>query len=150
MADTINLQVTLSAYTKGIIPDVSGFITDAPADGNIYGRQNNEWVDINIDYHGFQIQLEQNSGLILNQLDPTTVTLAVNQWFGYINNLPNVLDNETIYYTIENDKPNLFIGGSTAFDEDDLNINLFNGGTSNTINFQVNTIAMNSGGQFNE
>jgi hypothetical protein len=42
MADTINLKVKLSAYTKGIIPDYSNFVTEAPNDGKIYARKDKE------------------------------------------------------------------------------------------------------------
>ena len=47
MAD-IKLKVKLAAYSKGVIPDVSKYIEEAPEDGNLYARKDKQWESIEI------------------------------------------------------------------------------------------------------
>lgn len=38
----IKLNVKLSAYSKGVIPDVSEYIKEAPEDGKLYARKDKQ------------------------------------------------------------------------------------------------------------
>ena len=44
----IKLNVKLSAYSKGVIPNVSNYLTEAPEDGKLYARKDKQWESIDI------------------------------------------------------------------------------------------------------
>lgn len=153
----LQLKVTLSAYTKGVIPDTSQFLTDAPDDGNIYGRQNNEWVEIN-QVAGDNLILSDNSGLILNR-EGNTVELSIDNQFLTEDEFKNLsqVDPNAIYY-IKEDPIQLFINGDTAFTDGYFDQilqeqipsaynEIINGGSASTINFDLIMIPLNSLGE---
>ena len=109
----INLKVKLSAYTKGIIPDVSKFIEDAPNDGHIYARVDGKWICV-LDVQPDEIVLYNNAGLDLRKIDKHTSAISVRQWVGKESELPEIEDNKT-YYVIEKNRPNTIIVGGTAY-----------------------------------
>lgn len=143
----IKLKVKLSAYSKGIIPDVSKFIEDAPVDNKVYGRKNNEWVDIKADVLDQQIIIEKGSGLNIKHIEPNIDSLSVRQ--SVITNQKEIVDEDTTYYLIEN-TPDLYIVGGTAFlDEDGYNQKIIGGNASTTI-FDETLLPINSEGKYNE
>ena len=110
----IKFNVKLSAYTRGIIPDVSEFIKDAPADGKIYGRKDNNWVNIKDQILDQQIIVEKGSGLNLTQLEGNKQALSIRQQI--LNKLPDIFEDDTTYYIVEN-TPDLYINGGTAYSD---------------------------------
>ena len=38
----IKLNVKLSAYSKGVMPNVSNYLTEAPEDGKLYARKDRQ------------------------------------------------------------------------------------------------------------
>ena len=143
----IKLRVKLSAYSKGIIPDVSKFIEDAPVDDKVYGRKNNEWVDIKADVLDQQIIVEKGSGLNITHIEPNIDSLSIRQ--AIIENEKEIIDEDTTYYLIEN-TPDLYIVGGTAFlDEDRYNQEIIGGNASTTL-FDEVLLPINSEGKYNE
>lgn len=112
----IKLNIKLSAYTKGIIPDFSNFIDEAPDDGEIYGRKDKEWVNIDENLQTQEIIVEQGSGLNLEHVEGEMDSLSIRQEIIYPDELPNELAEDTTYYIIPN-TPGLFITGGTSFSE---------------------------------
>lgn len=111
----IQIKVKLRAYTKGIIPDVSEFIKDAPLDGNTYGRQDGKWINIKDAFSQKDIELAENSGLNLDYDSSNyQYTLGIRKYEINESELPNVLEADTTYYVVS-DHPNIFIHGGTAF-----------------------------------
>lgn len=149
MADTINLKVKLSAYTKGIIPDYSNFVTEAPNDGKIYARKDKEWVDIKDEYQGYKVVVGENSGLDIKHIDNATDELSIRQWVGLESELPSILESDKTYYTIDNTLPNYYLLGGTAYSEEEESFEqIMQGGTAITRNFDITLQAMNSRGEY--
>lgn len=73
MAD-IKLKVKLAAYSKGVIPDVSKYIEEAPEDGNLYARKDKQWESI-------EIPEVQSTSLIITK-DGATYNLETKEYAG--------------------------------------------------------------------
>lgn len=143
----IKLKCKLSAYTKGILPtrttdliNDSDFISDAPKNDVTWARKNGEWVNASEIFHGDDIVLEENSGLESRRLNPDTITLKVRQWTGLDTDLPDILEEDMIYYvmdtvttTIDNAvEPAIHVG--TAFsDENEEATTTISGGGDNGV-----------------
>lgn len=145
------LNVKLSAYTKGIIPDVSEFIKDAPKDGNVYFRGDGEWIDaikrLKQDLPGSELVLPENSGLIKTIINEDTYTLAIRQWIGQAKDL-NELEEDTTYYIYDN-SPNFYLIAGTAYsDEEELYDKTFYGGNAYTQKYKIEITPMTSEGEF--
>ena len=114
----IKLNVKLSAYTKGIFPDTSKFITDAQGsidhDDRLYGRKNDEWVDIKNEFLDQEIIVEEGSGLNLIKLEGNKSSLSIRQKI--IKNKNLIIEEDTTYYLTEN-TPDIYINGGTAFSD---------------------------------
>lgn len=109
----IKIRTKLRAYTKGIIPDTSKFLTDAPEDGNIYGRQDGQWLNITESTMPISIELEENSGLNLSYADHI-YTLGIRKEDINQNQLPSTLADDTVYY-VRDLTPNYYVSGGTAY-----------------------------------
>lgn len=119
----VKLNVKLQAYTKGIIPDVSKFIEDAPIDDKIYGRYNGEWHEI--------IDSEE----------------LLNEWVGKESELPDELEPTKKYFIIEN-KPDMIIIGGTAYStENEEYDNMVITGDAKS-KFDIECVVMNAKGEF--
>lgn len=144
------LDVKLSAYTKGMIPDVSKFMTDAPHDGVFYGRMDGEWKDITQFIDGNVVLTDEGSGLNVEKVSESTnvVKISARQWQGLLSELPNQLDSDTTYYAYDNTKADLYLNGGTAYsDEDEDFMQLFDGGTA-TVVHSIFLMPMNAKGEF--
>lgn len=120
----VKLNVKLQAYTKGIIPDVSKFIEDAPIDNMVYGRLNGEWVE-------------------LSDLDN-----ILNEWVGSEDELPDDLVDGDKFNIIEN-TPDMIIIGGTAYstENEEFDYSIITGNASSE--FDIEGIPMNAKGEFN-
>ncbi len=120
----VKLNVKLQAYTKGIIPDVSKFIEDTPLDNKVYGRFNNEWIEL------------------------TDLDSLLNEWIGTKDELPDELNENTKYVIIEN-KPDIVIIGGTAFsnENEEYGNNIITGKAINN-KVDIYCIPMNAKGEF--
>lgn len=76
-----NLKTVLSAYTRVTSEVLDGYVTEAPADGNTYGRKDKQWVQLSdeSDYFTFTVggldkeKIEVNDLTNLGQaLNPTS------------------------------------------------------------------------------
>lgn len=149
MNNLIKIKVNIRAYSNGVLPDVSKFIEDAPNDNNIYGRQDNKWVIIDGKSFGDEVELLDNSGLILNK-EGNVAYLGIDQYIG--TSLPNTLDNNKTYYIDEN-TIDIYINGGTPFDSDvssefgDIYQLSYFGGNPNTINWIYNLLPLNCEGE---
>lgn len=74
----IKLNIKLSAYSKGVIPDVSKFIEDAPMDGNTYGRVDGKWYLLDIPTQADSISTTENSGINIDR-NEYNVTISAKQ-----------------------------------------------------------------------
>lgn len=111
----IKLNINLSAYSKGVIPDVSDFIKDAPNDGKFYGRHNKEWASLEDFIVDQQVDVQEGSGLtIVKRQDGQPDLLSVRQQV--VDTLPVELEDDTTYYVIDN-TPDLYLNGGTAFSD---------------------------------
>lgn len=152
----IQIKVKLRAYTKGIIPDVSEFIKDAPLDGNTYGRQDGKWINIKDAFSQKDIELAENSGLNLDYDSSNyQYTLGIRKYEINESELPNILEADTTYYVVSN-HPNLFIHGGTAFSSGNNEYviesqvtRIINGGNSESAGDQI-FYPINSEGVYNE
>ena len=149
MPDNINIRVRLTAYSKGIIPSTSTFITDIQEqnDSNSYVRKNNQWVKLD-DELGYRI--EGDSGLIIIEDDINKI--ALNQWIGNESDLLSILEDNKTYLINENNKINKVIDGGNAFsdgnnDFQDIGYNKeISGGLVSTNSFSFNLLTLNSKG----
>ena len=76
----INLDVKLTAYTKGVLPTKLSHLEndiDAPVDGNLYGRMDGEWVDVGDVFERNIVLIDEGSGLDREQIDKTRIKLKV-------------------------------------------------------------------------
>lgn len=76
---TIKLKVKLRAYTRGVIPDVSKFIEDAPQDGILYGRRDGQWLNIDDVLENNIVLVDPGSGLDRVEIDKSRIKLSVRQ-----------------------------------------------------------------------
>ena len=157
--ENIQLNIKLSAYTKGILPkkvsDLENdlyYISDAPNDDIIYARKNNDWIDINEVKNKLSILV--GPGIQKEDISLNEILLSLKQWVGNIEDLPTLQD-DFIYYVIEN-KPDLFIVGGSAFSDgenDFVDSSEFNkiyvGGNANTSIFDIITLPIDSKGVSN-
>lgn len=115
----ISLHAKLSAYTKGVIPDIKRFVEQAPNDDNMYVRKNGEWVI----FDSFAI-IDDNEEIIGDLTEGST------------------------YYTISN-KADLIINGGTAFSVENEEYNeLIIPGNAKTTIYDIDCIPMNAKGEF--
>ena len=121
----IRLHAKLHAYSKGVIPDVSNFIDDAPQDNVVYARLNGQWIPLT------------NLENILKE--------------PYLTNEDEIeeLEEGNKYNIIENTIPDLVVSGGTAYsNEDEAYENAINSGNAFTENFDIIYIPMNAKGEF--
>ena len=152
MADNIKIKVKLSAYTKGALPDISNLIPDTPKDGRVYGRKNNQWVDINDELDKTDIITDLQSGIELELVGPNTYRIAQKRWEGYEDELPEKLEDGTTYYIIENkgQKADVFVQSGTSYSEDNGEIKqVLTGGNASTTEFDYVMLPMNARGEYN-
>ena len=76
---TIKLKVKLRAYTRGVIPDVSKFIEDAPQDGILYGRRDGQWLNIDDVLENNIVLVDPGSGLDKVEIDKSRIKLSIRQ-----------------------------------------------------------------------
>lgn len=76
MAD-IKLKVKLAAYSKGVIPDVSKYIEEAPEDGNLYARKDKQWESIEIP----ELETAEDSNIIITK-DGAKYNIQTKEYFG--------------------------------------------------------------------
>lgn len=155
----INIKAKLKAYTKGIIPvNISqlnndlDFISDVEQDG-VFARKTGEWININDALVRTRILIPEDSGLNLEQ-DGYDYTLSVRKQDILQKDLPNVLENDTVYYVLDLTADE-YINAGTAFSngnneyviESDFN-SLMNGGDASS---QANIFIkpLNSQGVYN-
>lgn len=121
----IRLRARLQAYSKGVIPDVSKFIDDAPQDNIVYARLNNQWAPLtNLD------DVLKESYLTEDEL------------------VKEELKEGAKYNIIEN-VPDLVISSGTAFsNENDEFEGALNSGNASTEVFDIIYIPMNAKGEF--
>lgn len=113
----INIKVKLRAYTRGIIPNSDLFLTDAPIDGRIYGREDGEWVDITEGMINTVVAVGENSGLDVTH-DPISHTYTLNIRKEDIKqvDLPEELAYDTTYYVLDQ-TANTYLNGGTCFSD---------------------------------
>lgn len=123
----INIKVKIRAYQKGEFPtkvsqleNDEHFISEAPDDGLVYGRQNKEWVDLGssvglttltpkapgTNYEGSGLSLE------LNGLD---YTIGVKK-YEFLNEEPIEIEDDTVYYVGMLTADNFVCGGTSWSD----------------------------------
>lgn len=146
------LKTKLTAYTRGIIPDVSNFIEDAPKDDFIYGRVNGTWENISKAANANKVLIDKNSGLNREALDEddSFIKLSVRKWEGWEHDLPEKLEEDTVYYAID-DKPDVVFACGTAFsDEEETYGQILSGGNLKTTLSQYECICvpMNAKGEY--
>lgn len=154
----IKIKSTLKAYTKGVIPDISGFITDCPDDSKVYARKYGEWVDASKALEKTKLTTYEDSGLFLkHDIDLDTYTLGVLK-----KDLTQVkfeqlssLENDTTYY-VADQTANTFVDGGTSFSDGNneyVTLNEYtetiDGGNSFTTNFDKIMNPLNSEGVYN-
>lgn len=154
--ESIKLKAKLSAYTKGVLPQLpDDYIKDdAPDDGNTYGRKNHKWVDVRESGTGKTIILDEESGLNLRETDqPFTYALSIRQ--KVLEHLPEELEDDTTYYIIDL-TPDIFINGGTAYSNGygDLLIDndyetIISGGEAATQDFDLSLLPINAKGEYN-
>lgn len=151
-ATHIKLNVKLRAYARGIIPDVSGFIEDAPSDNVIYARLNGEWKSIRDNFKANEVIIEDGSGLERKVLDEetNTISLSIKQKVLWEHDLPYRLKDDTTYYIIE-DEPDIYINGGTAYSDENEEFHWrVKGGKADNIdiNYDVICVPMNAKGEY--
>lgn len=129
----IKLTATLTAYSKGVLPTKLSQLTDDlnlvsdlnddQSNGKFYVRvkypqaEKGQWVEIQGDSFGDEIELLPNSGLILDK-QGNTAAIAIDQFilskeqFEHISNLSQ----NTTYYVYDR-QPQLYVNGGTAFSQ---------------------------------
>ena len=145
---TAKLNVKLSAYTKGFIPDVSEFIKDAPKEGVLWGRQDGEWVNVDDVLQNNIVIVDEDSSIERIEIDKSTIKLKMKEWIGKQVDFPETLQPYYTYYTYD-EKPDLFLLGGTAYsDEDSEYGDILYGGNARTLSFTSELIPMNAKGEF--
>lgn len=114
----ISLHAKLSAYTKGIIPDLKRFVEQAPNDDKMYVRKNGQWVV----FDSFTI------------IDDITDT--------------NELNEGSTYYTITEDADIIYNGGTAFSSENEEYDESIIPGNARTTNYDIECIPMNARGEF--
>lgn len=114
----IKLNIKLRAYTRGIIPDTSNFIQEAPDDGEAYVRMNKSWVNIKDIITDQIIEVAENSGLTLTQKEENSNTYILSTNEVVCEDLPNVLQENVTYYI-----PDDVLNVNNVDDSDDINEN---------------------------
>ena len=116
----INIKAKLKAYTK-----IDNIITDAPKDGEIYGRKDGEWEKIKIEIPLSPTEIQPTeptengaSGLNIEKLDINNYRIGIRKWENSKEEFEKLthLQSDTTYYVREA-TPNVFINGGTAFDD---------------------------------
>lgn len=111
----IHIQAKLRAYTKGIIPDVSDFITDAPKDGSVYARKDGQWVDIDEALNLTTVSTFEGSGLNVTAVGNDYVISERKEDITQLD-LPKVLQPDTTYFVMDLTANN-YVDGGTAYSE---------------------------------
>ena len=117
--NNIPIKVKLHAYTKGILPDLSDYIKDVPDDGEVYVRKYKEWIVATKALEKTKVKVKDNSGLgIAYEVETDTYTLWVKKEDLTQTEFENLTqyEEDTTYY-VENQTPNTFIDGGTAFSD---------------------------------
>lgn len=160
--EPIRIRAKLSAYTKGLIPtkvsqleNDEEYITEAPKDEFAYARKDGEWLKLDSTEFGDNIELLDNSGLILEK-DGNKAKLKIDQFVlkqEEFDRLSSIDENAT-YYTYER-TPDLYVNGGTAFsDGDNEYVDLsqygieMNGGKAHS-NFELELLPINAKGVYN-
>lgn len=73
----IKLNIRLSAYSKGVIPNVSNYLTEAPEDGNLYARKDKQWESIEIP----ELETAEDSNIIVTK-DGAKYNIQTKEYFG--------------------------------------------------------------------
>ena len=73
----IKLNVKLSAYSKGVMPNVSNYLTEAPEDGKLYARKDRQWESIEIP----EIITDEESNVIITK-DGATFNIQTKEYYG--------------------------------------------------------------------
>ena len=73
----IKLNVKLSAYSKGVIPNISNYLTEAPEDGKLYARKDKQWESINIS----ELETAEDSNIIITK-DGAKYNIQTKEYFG--------------------------------------------------------------------
>lgn len=73
----IKLNVKLSAYSKGVIPNVSNYLTEAPEDGKLYARKDKQWESIEIP----ELETAEDSNIIITK-DGAKYNIQTKEYFG--------------------------------------------------------------------
>lgn len=159
MGQTIKLNVRLSAYTKGALPDLSQYLTDAQGsidkDDKVYARKNGEWVDIKtLDSDEQFIIAQPGSGLdlIQDEVELNNYYISIRQKTGKLSDIQHFED-DTTYYILD-EQPEEYINGGTAFsdgnndfiDSSEYQYNI-NGGQAHAI-FELELLPINSKGVY--
>lgn len=73
----IKLNAKLSAYSKGVIPNVSNYLTEAPEDGKLYARKDKQWESIDIS----ELETAEDSNIIITK-DGAKYNIQTKEYFG--------------------------------------------------------------------
>lgn len=142
----IKLNIKLSAYSKGVIPDVSNYLTEAPEDGKLYGRKDKQWEVIPNQLTN--ILTDENSGIKIDYNEDNTINISAKQFTGKEDEIAE-FQNDYTYYIVEN-TPDLYINGGTAYsDEENEFEDTVKGGNASTSSFELNTLPIDSKGVYN-
>lgn len=160
--EPIRIRAKLSAYTKGLIPtkvsqleNDKDYITEAPKDDFAYARKDGEWLKLDSTEFGDNIELLDNSGLILKK-EGNKAQLGIDQEILNQEEFDKLqeLDSNTTYYTYER-TPDLYVNGGTAFsDGSNEYVDLsqygieMNGGKAHS-NFELELLPINAKGVYN-
>lgn len=93
--NNIKIKVKLTAYTKGIIPDISNLVVEAPADDKLYARKNKEWESFEIP----TISTPEDSNILLTK-DGADYNIKTKEFTGRESDITEWKDGYT-YYIIE-------------------------------------------------
>lgn len=151
----IKLKIKLSAYTKGVLPtkvsdltnDIN-LISEAPKDGAVYARKNNEWVDLGIELDKVRVIADEDSGIIVEQPEFDTFKIKLNEWKGHAKDLPEQLDPGCTYYVIDAE-PEIIVNSGTAYtdENDEEEVVSVSGGNANTTHFDNEFTPLNAKGE---
>ena len=165
MSEKINLNIKLSAYTKGLLPtklseleNDTHYLQDAQGsldkDGKYYARRDGHWEEITQPKPvQSDIILAENSGLNLEDFGDYRL-LSIKEVL--TDEFPDTFEDDTTYYIVEN-TPDIYINGGTAFsDGNNEFVNeseydfIIDGGRSNTNNFELDLLPIDAKGVYNE
>ena len=161
MGQTIKLNVRLSAYTKGALPDLSPYLKDAQGsidkDDKVYARKNDEWVDIKtLDSDEQFIIAQPGSGLdlIQDEVELNNYYISIRQKTGKLSDIQQFED-DTTYYILD-EQPEEYINGGTAFSDgyedisvDSQYVDYIDGGKANTVDYDLELLPLNAKGVLN-